>query len=53
MNVGIIGFGKMGRIRMRALEEVGGGTVTKIFDPQQPDDIPEGLIFCRQESEIL
>lgn len=53
MNVGIIGFGKMGRIRMRSLEEVGGGTVTKIFDLQEPEDMPEGAVFCRQEREIL
>jgi predicted dehydrogenase len=53
MNAGIIGFGKMGRIRMRALEQVGGGRITKIHDVQEPEDLAEGILFCRNENDIL
>lgn len=34
INVGIIGFGKMGRIRAKAIEESGRGVVKKICDSQ-------------------
>jgi 1,5-anhydro-D-fructose reductase (1,5-anhydro-D-mannitol-forming) len=53
MNVGIIGFGKMGRIRLRALEEAGVWRVTKIYDLEQPLDLPERVLFCNNESEIF
>ncbi|NQU09813.1 Gfo/Idh/MocA family oxidoreductase [bacterium] len=33
IHVGIIGFGKMGRTRARAIREVGGAEVTAIYDP--------------------
>lgn len=53
MNAGIIGFGKMGRIRMRAIEQVGGGRITKVYDVQEPTELPDGVSFCRNEDQIL
>jgi 1,5-anhydro-D-fructose reductase (1,5-anhydro-D-mannitol-forming) len=53
MNAGIVGFGKMGRIRLRSLEQVGGGRVTKIHDLKQPGELPDGIVFCGSETDIL
>lgn len=33
MKVGIIGFGKMGQTRARAIEETSAGRITKVYDP--------------------
>lgn len=42
LGVGIIGFGKMGRIRAAALERVGGARVVSVYDstPQDGHDLP-------------
>jgi 1,5-anhydro-D-fructose reductase (1,5-anhydro-D-mannitol-forming) len=53
MNAGIIGFGKMGRIRLRALEQVGGARIRKIHDLQEPEELAEGTLFCRDEKDLL
>jgi 1,5-anhydro-D-fructose reductase (1,5-anhydro-D-mannitol-forming) len=53
MNVGIVGFGKMGQIRLRSLEQVGGGSVTKVYDVVQPQELPDGAVFCTDETDIL
>ena len=45
INTGIIGYGKMGRIRAEALRESGRGRITRVFEPS-PEDIP----FRRAES---
>ena len=34
LRVGIIGYGKMGRIRARAMKEVGGADIRAVYDPQ-------------------
>jgi len=53
MNLGLIGYGKMGRTRLSAIEEVGGARVTKIFDTQNLDNLPEGVRLCRNVDDIL
>ncbi len=42
LKFGIIGFGKMGRIRADAVAQAGGAVVTRIYDPIA-DDIPPEL----------
>ncbi len=50
LNVGIIGFGKMGQIRAKAVEETGTATVVAVYDPTPPEtayetvDDPEKII---------
>lgn len=39
MNVGIIGYGKMGRIRAQAMERIAGVQVTRIYE-LNPDQVP-------------
>ena len=34
LRVGIVGYGKMGRIRARAMTEVGGADILAVYDPQ-------------------
>ncbi len=53
LHIAIIGYGKMGRIRHQAIQEVGGATVPKIFDVHAPADLPPGIEFCPSEDEIL
>lgn len=40
INIGIIGFGKMGRLRYQTIQENGGGRVLGIFDPERSADNP-------------
>jgi len=40
INCGIIGFGKMGKIRAKAIEDSGLGRVAAIYDISLPDDPP-------------
>lgn len=40
VNVGIIGFGKMGRIRNEAISQNGHGRVVAIADPRQDPELP-------------
>ena len=51
LNVGIIGYGKMGRIRANALEETGRGIVTAVYDTNVPVDCAYDL--AGSEREIL
>ena len=41
IRAGIIGFGKMGRIRARAVEESGQGEVTRVFEPSADRGAPK------------
>ncbi|MEX0298268.1 MAG: Gfo/Idh/MocA family protein [Kordiimonas sp.] len=43
LRVGIIGYGKMGRIRHKAIDEIGRCQVTHIHDPFDPSLVPTGL----------
>lgn len=52
MKFGIIGFGKMGRIRYEAIREFPEHSVEKIFDPFTKN-IPEGIAIARDYHEIL
>jgi len=47
----IIGFGKMGRIRARAIEESGRGRVDLVYDPDDASDAP--CPVAKDEAEIL
>src|SRR3989337_2999492 len=40
INVGIIGFGKMGRIRYETISQNGHGHVVAISDPQESANLP-------------
>lgn len=43
LSCGIIGFGKMGRIRARAIEESGKGRIVSVYEPENPLDCPYPL----------
>ena len=51
IRLGIIGFGKMGRIRLEAVREHGGGRVLAIADPDQRERI-DGARICGSADEI-
>ena len=51
INVGIIGYGRMGAIRHESVEASGRAKVVAIADPQQ--DIPDGVRSCQSSEEIL
>ncbi|GAB5560431.1 MAG: Gfo/Idh/MocA family oxidoreductase [Synoicihabitans sp.] len=51
INIGIIGYGKMGRTRAQAIENVGMGKVLAIWDAYPVD--PGPYHFARDEEEIL
>lgn len=40
LNVGVIGYGKMGKIRSKAFERTGKCSIQKIFDPELPQESP-------------
>lgn len=49
MNIGIIGFGKMGRIRAQALKSVPGTQLVKVFDVNPIPDAPCAVAATDQE----
>lgn len=51
INIGIIGYGKMGRTRAQAIEQVGLGRITAVWDAVAVD--PGPYEFARDEKEIL
>lgn len=51
INIGIIGFGKMGRTRARAIEQVGLGRVVAVWDAESVDS--GSYAFAKTEDEIL
>jgi len=54
INCGILGYGKMGRIRHLAINESGvRAKVTKVFDVIKPDDLDPENYFCENENDIL
>lgn len=52
VNIGIIGFGKMGRIRFNTLRELSGCQIVGIFD-RQTNAVPEGVPLYRSEEELI
>ena len=50
-NVGIIGFGKMGRTRASAIEQSGRGRVQKVYDVQTDDSLK--YQWAHNEEEII
>ena len=54
INCGILGYGKMGRIRHLAINESGvRAKVTKVFDVSKPDNLDPEIYFCENEKDIL
>ncbi len=51
INIGIIGYGKMGRTRARAIEQVGLGRVAAVWDAQPVDS--GDYHFAANEAEII
>ncbi|MCK5218964.1 Gfo/Idh/MocA family oxidoreductase, partial [bacterium] len=51
INCGIIGFGKMGKIRANAIENSGKGKVTLIYDIAPPID--DTYLIANNPSEII
>lgn len=47
--IGIIGFGKMGQIRAKAMESIGGFDIVKVYDVVLPDDRPYPVAATPQE----
>lgn len=52
IRVGIIGFGKMGRIRQRALEESGKGELVTVYDTEPLVSLP-GVKWANSAEEVL
>jgi len=52
IKVGIIGFGKMGKVRAEALESVGGGEVTAVYDINKAA-VPDKYRFASDAEEIF
>lgn len=52
INVGIIGFGKMGRIRYEAISQNGHGRVVAIADPKQDLSLP-GVRYYGSADELI
>ena len=52
MNVGIIGFGKMGEIRYGAIRKDGRGRVAGVFEPHQTIALPEVKLY-RTAMELI
>ncbi len=52
INVGIIGYGKMGRIRGRAVAESGKGEVVSIYDPEA-SSLPAGVRLAPSPEAII
>ena len=54
INCGILGYGKMGKIRHSAVKACGTKIkVTKIFDVVKPDNLDPEVCFCENEKDIL
>ena len=53
LRFGIIGFGKMGRIRQRTLEAIDGCSVTAICEPTDVEELPEGARFTHNPADII
>lgn len=53
INIGIIGFGKMGRIRYDAIRQDGRGCVIAVMDPYQSVHLPEVKVYKSAEDLIL
>lgn len=51
-NIGIIGFGKMGKIRFDAIKADGRGKIVKIYDPNKVQDLDQTLL-ASNEQEII
>mgnify|MGYP001014456947 CR=1 FL=1 len=52
LKFGIIGYGKMGEIRHRALEKINNCRVVAIFEPNKRTDLPKGIKSCGKVEEI-
>ena len=46
--IGIIGYGKMGKIRDRTIQKLGIGKVVSIYDPNETVSPKEGLEIKQQ-----
>lgn len=53
VNVGIIGFGKMGRIRAEAVTRHDGGRVVAVAEPGVPGDMDTGVTVYRDSDALL
>ncbi len=51
MKVGIIGFGKMGKIRAEAVQELGVGTIEKVYDVSLAEN--QGYSVAKSPEEII
>ncbi|MFH0880892.1 MAG: Gfo/Idh/MocA family oxidoreductase [Lentisphaerota bacterium] len=52
LHIGIIGYGKMGEIRARAMKEVGGADILAVYDPQS-DPSADGFIRADAPERII
>ena len=54
INCGILGYGKMGKIRHSAVKACGAKIkVSKVFDVVKPDNLDPEVCFCENEKQIL
>ena len=52
IKTGIIGYGKMGKIRAKAIRESGGGTICAVYDPQS-DPAADGLLRVDSPEAVI
>jgi len=53
MNFGIIGYGKMGKIRYAAIRDLPGCRVSRICEVNAQEDFPEGVAVTADPDEIM
>ena len=53
MKTAIIGYGKMGKIREKAMQEDGRFELVKIYEPNFEGELPDGVVSVEDEYEII
>ena len=53
LRVGIAGYGKIGKQREKAVEQIDGANVVAIFDIKTPEYVTEGVVVCDSYDSLL
>jgi len=53
LQIGIIGFGKIGRLRMEVVNRLGYGNIVSICDPKLPEEQASDIIYSDNPKDVL
>jgi 1,5-anhydro-D-fructose reductase (1,5-anhydro-D-mannitol-forming) len=53
IKIGIIGYGKMGQIRAKAIESSGKGQLVCVYDQSISESLPKGVALAKSAEEII